>query len=234
MFARRLMLAALTTVSLTGCGTSAAPMAAQAPVSSALSALAETKAGVTPAMAASLVKLLDANGDGQITKNEGFVEMKGPQEKDAPLISNYYDEKWKNGAHVKPMPAKTVIDNLAKGYTLTIRAIKGDKEENGYNYIPMSPTEIDRLTGGVTDILKTSPLFKSALLGGGVPVNYVVIPHFLFRKPKNVVEFWSGRKVESTIRKHFADKTQSITINPQGKHAQGAFVLLIQEHPAVD
>ena len=232
MIARRLLLTTLIAVTTAGCGSAGTPSSALAPTAGSLAAFADTKAGVTPAMVAGLTKLLDVNGDGAITKNEGYVELIGPEKTDRTLISNYYDEKWQHGAHVKPLAVKTIADSLAKGFTFSLKAVKGETPNHGH--VGMTAKEIDRLSSGLADILKQSPLFKKGLLGGSLPVNHVVIPHFLFRKPKNAVEMWSMRKVESAIDKRLSDLSNSITINPEGKHAQGAFVLLIQDHPAVD
>jgi hypothetical protein len=234
MIARRLLVAALAAVSLTACGVSPAAPTAAARIAGDSAAFAAGKAGLTPAMITAIAKLLDANGDGQLSKDEGMVELQGPEKPNGKLLSNYYDEKWQHGAHVKPLPVKTFTESLGKGYVFGFRAIRGDKEENGYSYVPMTAKELDRFCDGMVDILEGSPLYKKGLLGGEIAVNHVVIPHFLFRKPKNAVETWSMRKLADGLHKRLADRTQIVRFHPEGKHEQGAFVVQINDFPAVD
>jgi hypothetical protein len=220
---------------LTGCGQTPASAPALRAASTAQAASVAGAPGVTPEMAKALARLFDANNDGQISKNEGFVELVGPEKTNATLISNYYDEKYDSGDQVKPLPVKTFVDSLGKGFSLSVRAVKGDgRNANGlYDTIGMSAKEADRLADGLTEILKTSPLAKSGLVGGSLPVRRTVTPHYIFRKATDHVEQWSFSKVGSTIGKFLADKEKKVTIATRGQHAEGAFVLEIHEFPVM-
>lgn len=226
------LIASLCLVVLTGCGQTPAVVAPQATLAEAGASAAQAAgSGVTPAMITAFVKLLDANGDGVVTKNEGLVELHGPEKTGSALLSNYYDEKYEHGDQVKPLPVKTIADSLGKGYSLGICAIKGEKTEQGlYDTIGMSPAEVDRLTDGITDVLKQSPLAKGGLLSS-MPVHHVVTPHYLFRKGTNAVEKWSFGKVRAAIGKQLRDKNAVVRMFPNGQHADGPFVLEIQEFP---
>jgi hypothetical protein len=218
---------------LTGCGQTPAAVAplAQPAAQSTAAAQAATGAGVTPAMITAFAKLLDADGDGQITKAEGFVELVGPEKTDRTLLSNYYGADLKRGAHVKPMAVKTFTDALNKGFMLSVRAIKGEVP-NSYDTVGMSRTEIDRLADGLADVLEKSPLLKGGLMGG-LPVRHTVTPHYLFRKGSDRVETWSKGKVRSSLHKQLTDKSKLVKIHMAGQHADGAFVLEVQEFPAI-
>lgn len=218
---------------LTGCGQTPGAVAplAQPTAQSTAAAKAATDAGVTPAMITAFAKLLDADGDGQITKTEGFVELVGPEKTDRTLISNYYDADYKHGAHVKPLAVKTLTDALSKGFMLSVRAIKGDGAgSTGYDTIAMSRSEVDRLADGLADVLEKSPLLKGGLTGG-LPVRHTVTPHYLFRKGSDRVETWSKSKVRSSLHKQLTDKTKLVKIHMAGQHADGAFVLEVQDFP---
>ncbi|MDB5095848.1 MAG: hypothetical protein JWM80_269, partial [Cyanobacteria bacterium RYN_339] len=208
-------------------------VAPQTLAAAAPAALAASATGITAAMFNDFAKLLDANGDGQITKNEGFVELMGTEPNNRTLICNFYDEKYQNGDQVKPVPTATFIEKVGQGYSFNLRAIKGDKRDNGYDTIAMNAKEVSRLANGVADIMDKSPLKKNALIGGGIPVRHVVTPHYLFRKATDKVERWSIGAVGSNLAKRLADKTQNFTVVPNGKHADGAFVLEVHDFPAI-
>ncbi|MFN3429167.1 MAG: hypothetical protein ACK46X_04350 [Candidatus Sericytochromatia bacterium] len=228
-----LIVAPLLFALLTGCGQTPGAVAplAEATTPSAAAAKAATGAGVTPAMVTAFAKLLDANGDGQLTKDEGFIELVGPEKTNRTLISNYYDAKYQRGEHVKALPVKTLTDSVNKGFMLSVRAIKGEVP-NSYDTVAMSRTEIDRLADGLADVLEKSPLLKGGLMGG-LPVRHIVVPHYLFRKGKDQVETWSKSKVRSFLSKQLKDKNELIKIHPAGQHADGAFVLEVYENPVI-
>lgn len=218
---------------LTGCGQAPGAVAplAQESAQSTAAAKAATEAGVTPAMITAFAKLLDADGDGQLTKAEGFIELVGPEKTDRTLISNYYDADYKRGAHVKPMAVKTLTDALNKGFVLSVRAIKGEVP-NSYDTVGMSRTEIDRLVDGLADVLEKSPLLKGGLRGG-LPVRHTVTPHYLFRKGFDRVETWSKSKIRSSLHKQLTNKNELVKIHTAGQHADGAFVLEVYENPVI-
>jgi hypothetical protein len=220
-------------VLLTGCTHTPGAIAPQSVAAAEASAMAAGGAGITAAMIKDFAKLLDANGDGKITKDEGMVELMGPEATNRTLISNYYDEKYNHGDQVKPLPTATFIEKVGAGYSFNLRAIKGETNANGYDTVAMSAREVSRLTSGVAEILDKSPLKKSGLLGGTVPVRHTVTPHYIFRKPTDKVERWSAREVASNLNKRLSDKSNNCTIVPNGKHADGAFVLEVHDFPVM-
>jgi len=221
-------------VLLTGCTHTPGAIAPQQVMAADASALAASGNGITPAMIQDFAKLLDANGDGKISKDEGMVELLGTETSNRTLISNYYDEKYNHGDQVKPLPTATFIEKVGAGYSFNLRAIKGETTKGGlYDTVAMSAKEVARLTDGVAAILDKSPLKKSGLLGGTVPVRHTVTPHYIFRKPTDKVERWSAREVASNLNKRLSDKTNNCTIVPNGKHADGAFILEVHDFPVM-
>lgn len=208
----RLAAAVLLLAATTGC--SHAQPTAVATATGAMAALGKAGGAAMPReQATALVKVLDKNGDGQLTHDEAHMTLLWGA---TSYLSNSPDifDPTKPG---KPIPAAQVIDTLSTdpAAKLCFSGAVGVKDQH---LVKMAKADVKRIAEGVAQVLATGP----AVQRGKIPVRHVIIRHYIFRPGKDAMRMESPRWVAGTIADQMANENNAVTIEAAGRHKDGA------------
>lgn len=214
--------AALALLAATGCGQ--APSAAVAPATQARGTVEAMAKGAGKPMsreqARALVAVLDKNGDGQLSRDEGHMTLLWGEHDYAENKGSILDP----GVPFKPLPAAMVIEKLGTaGAKILFSGAVGYKDQQ---HVKMAKADIERITQGVAKILAQGPDVQR----GRIPVRHVINRHFIFRPGKDVLRWESPRWVAGTMADLMENPNNGVTIESGGQHADGAYQFYFYEH----
>lgn len=209
------ILAALALVAATGCGqVPVSPNAAPIRARGGAEALAKAPGKpMSREQASALVAVLDKNGDGQLSQDEGHMT----------LLWGTHDYAENKGSILdpskpfKPLPAALVAEKLSEaGSKLLVSGAVGYKDQA---HVKMPKSEIGRISEGLAQVLAQGPDVQR----GRIPVRHAIIRHYNFRPGKDVLRGESARWVAGTLAGLMADPNYAVTIESGGQHPDGAY-----------
>lgn len=209
----RLVAAALVIAAATGCSHAQPAGVAPDAARGAMAAMAKGGAAMPREQATALVKVLDKNGDGQLTHDEAHMTLLWGTHDYLSNSPDIFDPN-KPG---KPIPAAKVIDTLSSDPAAKF-CFSGAVGVKDQHLVKMPKADVKRIAEGVAQVLATGP----AVQRGKVPVRHVIIRHYIFRPGKDEMRMESPRWVAGTIAGQMENENNSVTIEAAGSHKDGA------------